>query len=307
MSTAVTFLGPQRRPTVDRVLRSLGVTGRIAAIAAGWQEREADDGELVAVLGGDVVNLRLYSRWMQVLQDDPEFARAEREHRGVLDELQLLYQVQLDHAMQATMEVAQRADGNPRVAAGALDDAIGILRQIDSSHLTRVCELHGAFFDAWHPHSRPAIASQRSEVHSLLASSECLVVAGGHVGELTRTMHLFNIAPDLPSTVIAWSAGAMALSSRIVLFHDHAAQGPAQSEVYDQGLGVVPDVVPLPHARRRLRTDDGLRMSVLARRFAPARCLVLDDGVTVSLGSSGELPAGARVVGDDGRITEAAA
>jgi hypothetical protein len=96
----------------------------------------------------------------------------------------------------------------------------------------------------------------------------------------------------------------MALTSRVVLFGDRAAQGPAHSEVYDEGLGVIEGLVLLPHARRRLRTDDLGRMSVLARRFAPASCLVLDDGVRVDLGPAGELPAQARVVGADGRIGE---
>jgi hypothetical protein len=44
-------------------------------------------------------------------------------------------------------------------------------------------------------------------------------------------------------------------------------------------------------------------MSVLARRFAPARCLVLDDGVTVEL-ESGTPTGQARVVDPDGRIVE---
>lgn len=304
MSTDVTFLGPQRSPTVDRVAQSLGVGGEFAAITAGWREREPDDAELVGLLGGRVVNLRLYARWMQILQEDPEYARAEREHRGVLDELQLLYQVQLDHAMQATTEVAVRADGHPHVGAAALQDAIATLRQIDSTHLTRVSELHTAFYDAWHPHEREPIARHRAEVRDALSRAECLVVTGGHVGELTHVMHLFNVAPELPGRVIAWSAGAMALSARIVLFHDRAAHGPAQTEVYDQGLGVVRELVPLPHARRRLRTDDPVRMSLLARRFAPSRCLVLDDGVSVELGADGVLPEGARVVTEDGRIEE---
>jgi hypothetical protein len=92
-----------------------------------------------------------------------------------------------------------------------------------------------------------------------------------------------------------------------MLFHDRAAQGASLTEVFDAGLGVVPGLVVLPHARRRLRTDDHPRMSVLARRFAPASCLVLDDGVRVDLGPGGALPPDARLVGDDGRITEGAA
>jgi len=94
----------------------------------------------------------------------------------------------------------------------------------------------------------------------------------------------------------------MVLTDRIVLFHDLVAHGPAQSEVLDLGLGLLRDVVLLPHARRRLRTDDPVRMSVLARRFAPARCVVLDDGTALDFGPDSRLPDGARVVTDDGRI-----
>ena len=52
MRHAVTVLGPQRRPTVDRVLESLDVSGPIALVTAGWRERESDDAELIALTGG---------------------------------------------------------------------------------------------------------------------------------------------------------------------------------------------------------------------------------------------------------------
>jgi hypothetical protein len=70
---------------------------------------------------------------------------------------------------------------------------------------------------------------------------------------------------------------------------------------------VIRDLVLLPHARRRLRVEDTVRMSVLARRFDPVRCLVLDDGVRVDVPGGGHLPAEARILGLDGRITSVAA
>ena len=150
------------------------------------------------------------------------------------------------------------------------------------------------------------IAQHRDEVRQVLAQAQAVVVAGGHVGELARVLHLFHVEPHLPQTVIAWSAGAMALSERLVLFHDFVPHGVAQTEVFGEGLGVVRGLVPLPHVRRRLRVDDPVRMSVLARRFAPARCVVLDDGVRLALSPDGQPPPDARVVSDDGQITEAA-
>jgi hypothetical protein len=107
--------------------------------------------------------------------------------------------------------------------------------------------------------------------------------------------------------VIAWSGGAMALTERVVLFHDRAPQGYSHAEVYDDGLGLARGVVLLPHARRRLLVDDRTRMGVLARRFAPAQCVVLDDGARVDLGDGSQLGRDARVLTPDGRITARAA
>ena len=163
-------------------------------------------------------------------------------------------------------------------------------------------ELRDEFYAAWRLEDRDVVARHREEVRAVLSAADCLLVAGGHVADLLHVLHVFHVAPHLPPRVVAWSAGAMALTSRVVLFGDRAAQEPAHSEVYDEGLGLIDGLVLLPHARRRLRTDDLGRMSVLARRFAPASCLVLDDGVRVDLGEDGELPPGARVVGADGRI-----
>jgi hypothetical protein len=125
-----------------------------------------------------------------------------------------------------------------------------------------------------------------------------LVVAGGHVGVLLHVLRLFAVS--VPPLVIAWSAGAMALTERVLLFHDRAAHGPSHAEFLDAGLGWLRGCVLLPHARRRLRTDDPLRMAELAVRAAPACCVVLDDGVRLDLDTG--LPPDARVVTLDGTI-----
>lgn len=306
MTPAITLLGPQRRPTLDRVLASFDVAGPVASVTAGWQERESDDAELDALTGGRSVNLRLHARWMDVLQRDPEYTEAEREHRLMLDELRQLYLVRLDHALRALATVEQRSGGRERVQQMAREDALANVRLIDETHLARVDELHADFYARWRLEERQAVAQHREEVRQVLSTVGVLAIAGGHVGDLLRVLHVFHVEPHLPERVVAWSAGAMALTGRVVLFHDRAVQGAAQTEVFDEGLDVLPDLVLLPHARRRLRTEDAGRMSVLARRFAPATCLVLDDGVRVDLGPGGALPPQARVVGADGRIAEGA-
>ena len=161
---------------------SLGISGPVAAINAGWQEREADDGELLSLLGGRGINLRLHARWMDVLAVDPDYARAEREHRTVVDETQQLYRLRLDYAMRAVYEIAQRGDGHPRVRESALGDALATVRQTDELHIGRVRQLREAFDAAWEPSERGPIAKHQHEVHDVLAGAECLCIAGGHVG-----------------------------------------------------------------------------------------------------------------------------
>jgi hypothetical protein len=283
----VVLLGPQRRPTLDGVVRSLGLLEpgrpgrRFATVTAGWLEREPDDGELASLLGGDVANLGLYRRWLDVQERDPEYLAAERELTRVLGELQELYLLRLDYALRAVYAVQRRA--------GADSDAV------DDAHLRRVNGARGEFYTRLEPHARPVIAAHRDEVAAALDGAAALVIAGGQVGVLAGVLHLFNVAAAVGSLVIAWSAGAMALTDRIVLFHDRSPQGPGHPEVYGSGLSLLRNVVLLPHARARLLLEDGARMAILARRFGPARCVPLEAGARIDV-VDGAWPPGVRVI-----------
>ncbi len=299
----VVLLGPQRRPTVDSVVRTLDPAGPLATVTAGWQEREPEDAELDGLLAGRSVNLRLYDRWLDVLARDPEYAAAELEHRAILDELQQLYRVQLDGVVRSRAEVARHA-GRAGVRTLALADADAAVRLVDDRHLARVRAERGAFDSEWEPAERAVVAEHRAAVRHVLEGVAGLVLAGGHVGVLVHVLRLFAVTARIPSVVIAWSAGAMAIAAKILLFHDRAPLGPAHPEFLDAGLGLVGGCVLLPHARRRLRTDDPSRMAVLAERVAPLRCVVLDDGVRVDLGPDSALPPGTRVIARAGHVVD---
>ena len=119
------------------------------------------------------------------------------------------------------------------------------------------------------------IAEHRADVARLLGDAAAVVVAGGHVGVLADALHLFNVAASLRSPVIAWSAGAMALTDRIVLFNDRAPQGPGHPEVYGSGLSVLRNVVRAAArqreaAARRRAADGRLRPQVRTRPLCPA-------------------------------------
>jgi len=299
----IILLGPQRRPTLDGVVRSLGLgsgpAGPVATLTAGWQEREPDDGELAALLGGRAVNLGLYRRWLDVQDRDPEYFAGARALADVLAGLQEVYLLRLDYALRAVYAVQRRP-----VSGDAVADAVAAVRELDTEYLRRVNVARREFFDRLAPHDRPVIASHRAEVAAALGEASALVVTGGHVGVLAEVLHLFNVAAALGGTpVIAWSAGAMALADRIVLFHDRSPQGPGHAEVYGSGLSLLRDVVLLPHARARLLLDDTARMAVFARRFAPARCVLLEAGTRIDVSPDGAWPPGVRVLGEDGHVT----
>jgi len=122
----VTLLGPQRRPTVDKVVAALPGDGPVATVTAGWREREADDHELSKLLGGRDINLALYARWLDVTERIPEFAAAERRLQGLLEQAQELYLRRLDHAVQAAAEVQRRA--HDPLADDVLAEAIAEVR-----------------------------------------------------------------------------------------------------------------------------------------------------------------------------------
>ena len=136
----VILLGPQRRPTLDAVVRPLGLAGPFATVTAGWQEREPDDGELGALLGGRAVNLGLYRRWLDVQERDPEYAAAERALPAVLGELAgpLPAAAGLRAAGGVRAAAPGRAiSGGTRLLAEAVAEAIAAVRELDAAHLAR--------------------------------------------------------------------------------------------------------------------------------------------------------------------------
>ena len=298
----MTLLGPQRIATTARAtVREIMPDGPIAAVNSGWQERESDDAELDDVLGGRMRNLDLHKRWREIHDRDPEYAAAERRLDDLLDELQALYVVRLQHAMAAIESVRRRREV-PAVQEEALADAVASVQSLDQWHLRAVRETRAEFRAAFRPGERPAVAEQRAEVAMIVQDCAGIVLAGGHVGVLLRTLRVFDLDRLLKAPLIAWSAGAMALAEQVILYHDTAPQGPGQAEVYAEGLAAYRGVLPFPHARRRLRLSDGGHLGLMARRFAPRTCLLLADGVRVDLVDEAPLPIGARTLDPAGGI-----
>ena len=282
------LLGPQR-PTrnLDRAVESLDLAdGPIAVISAGWQEAEGDIDDVEELVGRPLADLHLYRRAETLLQGDERLRDAYRARQDQLMEPQRLYRLRLKQLAVAARQVLA-ADGDTEMLAAEQRHAIAQLRALDRHHLHRTEAIQRRFDDQFNAEVNAGIASQVRELRSILADCAAVLITGGNIIVLLNRMRLFAIASELrDKPVIAWSAGAMALTERVVLFHDRTPQGRRDPEILGAGCGLVPGFVFLPDVQRRLRAGDRRRVGLFCRRFSPDTCVVLDSGSALTLAGS---------------------
>ena len=223
------------------------------------------------------------------------------------DELTGLFRIRLDHAMNGVYAVQHQIPSHPArahqsAAYRALHDAVAGVRAIDQWYVAELDRLYLELEVEGGVNTSEVIGWHRAEIRTLQNDCVAWVLPGGNIRTLMSVLRLFavTIPPEVP--VIGWSAGAMALTERIAIFHDYGPDGARETELFDTGLGRVRGLVAFPHARRRLRMDAPDRLGILAMRFAPAQCVLLDDGVILDIGPDGLIPDVARRVGGDGLI-----
>ena len=300
----VLLLGPQtREETLSTVLAENGIEGRVATVTAGWQEREDEMQALQAHLDGRADNLGLYHRAEQVFREDAELAEIHHERQGKLRTVQGLYDVHLRNAM-ATVAALNSHNGDEDLLAEEREEAMEVVRRIDARHLEKVVAIHEEYDGRLALDTRPSLQKHRKEIRKIVKAAKAIAIAGGHVAILLNRLRLFGIREMIGNRpVIGWSAGAMVLTERVVLYHDSPPQGPGNAEVLETGLGLCRGIVPLPHARRRLRLEDPERVGRFARRFSPDVCAAMDEGAWVVLnGSACRASAGTLRLQPDGAV-----
>jgi hypothetical protein len=273
------LLGPQTpTPNLRSAVETIAAEGPVVVITAGWRDLEGEIEELTEVVGRPLVDLGIYRRAEDVFATEPELRELKRERQDKLRALQDLYRLRLRPALSAARKL-MRADADPDLLRIEQRAAIAQVRALDRHHLRRIQSIHREFNERRERLDLPGAAAQREEVHRLVAGAGLVLIAGGHVAVLVNRMRLFGLGEILAEKpLIAWSAGAMALSDRIVLFHHHAPQGRRDAELLDEGLAIVRRRVLLPHAKTRLDWRNQRRMALFSRRFAPASCYTLDAG-----------------------------
>ncbi len=278
------LLGPQSPvPNLRQAIEDINADGPVVVITAGWRDSEGEIDELRDSAGCHIEDLMLYQRAEEVFAHEPALRELQRERQAKLTELQRLYRIRLAPTIAAARKLL-RTRAEPELLRLEQRAAITQLRALDSHHLRRIRAIHQKFNQRRAGLDIPRARTQREQVQELLEKAGLVLIAGGHVAVLLNRIRLFGLDRLLAHKhVIAWSAGAMALSERIVLFHHDAPQGKRDAEVLDTGLGIVRRRVFLPHASTRLDWPNHRRMSLFSRRFSPAICCTLDNGSMIHL------------------------
>jgi hypothetical protein len=273
------LLGPQHpAPRLRECLDAIGAGPPYVSITAGWQEREGEIDELAAHVGAPVSDLRLYARAELLLAEDAALRAALRERQDRLQADQEHYRIRLRAQYAALLELEALPGSDPGLRA-ARRAALSDVRALDCTHERNTLREHAAFTRRASVSAHPALLREQRALAQAVAAAGTVLIAGGHVAVLLNRMRLFDLEPALAARrCVAWSAGAMALAERVVLYHDHPPQGASPAELLDRGLGLVAGVLPLPDAVRRLALNDPAHLARFARRFAPATCLLLDVG-----------------------------
>jgi hypothetical protein len=285
----IALLGPQgTTPDVGVVVGELGIRGPVALVRAGYQERESDDAELVKALGVPAVNLTLHARGNEVFRAAVEFTAGYQARQQRLRHMQGFYRTRLDGTEDAARKISVRYV-DPELLAQEEKVSVDQFRHLDGDHLERCQAVRAAFGKALEPDGVEALAKHRREVRELMATTDALVIAGGHVASLLNRLQLFGVLDHVgDKPIIAWSAGAMVLTDRIVLFHDYPPYGSDIAQVLDAGFGLAPGFVVLPDPRRRINFDARAGIQRFARRMAPATCVAMDHGARLIF-ESGQL------------------
>jgi len=294
------LLGPQRpEHNIGTEFAAAGLPqGRVAIISAGMQEAEGDVEHISEAIDRPLLDLRLYQRAEQVFAEDHTLLEAYRARQERLQALQRLYRRRLRPLASALREI-YGIPGEEKLLAPERRHAVAQVRALDHHHLGRVEAAHREFYEAFPATSYPSLAEHRQKIARQLAACSALIITGGNVIVLLNRMRLFGVDAMLAGqTLFAWSAGAMLLADRIVLYHDRTPQGRRDPEILGAGLGLINGRVFLPDARHRLDKTDVLRTRLLGRRFTPAACICLNNGNALRF-------AGQKLVSCDGaqRIT----
>jgi hypothetical protein len=279
------LLGPQRpHPNVTAALARVGGDGPVVTITTGWRLDEGEHAALHEAVGPDAVHLPLYAWFEECMDSLPAFQAIYKERQGKLQRLKTVYRERLHRALDAVRALIEHQRDEPDLVNAQLEWALDDVRRIDRQFVDQSRAIFSTYSEVERPWELEAVARRRAESARLISSARAICIAGGHVAVLRNRMMFFGVHQQIfqswlqDTAVVAWGAGSMVLTDRIVLFYDDPPDGPSHPEILDTGLSLLQDTVLLPDACKRLRLDNRMRVALLAGRFGPNRCVGVENG-----------------------------
>lgn len=288
MTAPIVVLGPQRpTPNLVEALDDLGVRGPVCLINAGWRVDEDEISPLKDHIGRPVKHLKLYHEVERAFQKDDQWGRDYHRRQARVRAYKDVYRISMRAASSAMSQLYDRVAFDPDVYGPDFADAVTAVRMVDERLLERLDSIREASPEILEPWRRPTLAAVRERAVETIRSCDALLLAGGHVGVLRTRLRLLGLDQEFREIlrrgvpIIAWSAGAMVLARRIVLFYDDPPEGHGDAEVFGRGLDLLPGAVWLPHAKMRLSLKDPKNIALFARRFGPEASVALEVGARV--------------------------
>lgn len=289
MSATIYILGPQSSiPNLPKTINRFVPTGPLGLISAGWRHSEGEFSALSRELSREIKHLPLYQWFDELGNKEPTLAARSKERQKQIKAYKAAYRLQLHSALGLWSRLQELEEDLPNIYAPDVLDGCKFVKQIDNRAIERLNDIRAQFSDLETPWKHPSVHDYYSQIKESLQGCSGLLIAGGHVALLRNRMYFFGLHQLIQEflaegkPVFAWSAGAMAITSRIILYYDDPPFGKGIPEVLDTGIGNIPQMIFLPHAQTRLRLNNTKRCQQFAMRFAPDICLTLEPGALLA-------------------------
>ena len=245
----------------------------------------------------------LHARWQDVLARDPEYADAEREHRAALREHRAAVPASSSTPRCAGCARWPGTTATTPVRSAARDRRARPSSGSSTTSTWPVCgrpvrpsRTRGGRASAmWSPSTDPPCRTWRAARRRWwwpAGTSEVLLPRAAAVRGARAPRR------SSPGPQGRWRSPSACCCSTTA-----PRTARRDAEFFDSGLGWLRGCVLLPHARRRLRTDDPVRMAELAARCGPGALRgPRRRHPARPRSATGSCPPDARVVADDGHI-----
>lgn len=260
----------------------------------------------------NVQNLSVYNEFQRLRREDPGLAAAYRDKQQCVHRVMALYRqanrmglrilkeelatVQEwypEWSFAALLDHGRKPQENDdlalRLVAEELSLQLDRIRDQDEWVVSRLQRLEASFRRFAKLSKNRLWRAQQKVFTRRIRSAATIVVYGGHLAVLLNRLHFYNLGPVLRqaladgATLVARSAGAMALGDRVVVYHDVYQDRHHTFELLGRGMGLLPGMLVLPQHAERIRRGSEDHLAFIARRFPLGACIGLDEGALLRI------------------------